>query len=240
MNQMVLGPHRGKRAYSYPGPKPRASKPMSTPLIILVHGLWMSGFQLGVLRHRLESRSRFRVIPFTYPTVSGTMADHVRQLLVFARAQKAAELHLVGHSLGGLVVLRALQVTDDLPPGRAVLLGAPLQGSKAAQGVARMLPFGRAILGAAVNEECIDCSPRVWEGHRDVGVVAGCMKVGLGCLFADLQSEHDGTVMVEETRLPGAKDHIVLGTTHSGMLFSGEVAEQTVHFLRTGGFRRHG
>ena len=50
-------------------------------------------------------------------------------------------------------------------------------------------------------------------------------------------TDHDGTVLVEETRLPGAKDHIVVGTTsHSGMLFSGEVAEQAVHFLTHGKF----
>ena len=31
------------------------------PLILLVHGLWMSGFELGVLKHRLESDGRFRL-----------------------------------------------------------------------------------------------------------------------------------------------------------------------------------
>jgi hypothetical protein len=64
------------------------------------------------------------------------------------------------------------------------------------------------------------------------------MGLGLGRLFADLNADHDGTVLVEETRLPGAKDHIVLSTSHTGMLFSAEVAEQARWFLRTGTFRR--
>lgn len=211
---------------------------MAVPLVILVHGLWMSGFELGVLKHRLEHEGRLRALAFSYPSVAGSMADHVRSLVDFARAQRAEQLHFIGHSLGGLVILRALQSTDDLPPGRAVLLGTPLQGSKTAQGVARLLPFGKAILGAAVHEEIIECESREWTGHRDIGVIAGSMGLGLGRLVADLHADHDGTVLVEETRLPGAKDHLVLHTSHTGMLFSQEVAEQAAHFLACGEFRK--
>lgn len=216
-----------------------ASNSAASPAtIVLVHGLWMSGFQLKVLQHRLESAGDFRVVSYTYPTVSGAMSDHVRGLLELARKQRVNELHFVGHSLGGLVILRALELTDDLPPGRAVLLGTPSQGSRAAQGVARVVPFGKTILGAAVNAECIDCAPRAYTGHRDVGVIAGSMGLGLGRLFATLESNHDGTVLVEETYLPGAKDHIVLSISHTGMLFSTEVADQATCFLRSGSFRR--
>jgi pimeloyl-ACP methyl ester carboxylesterase len=211
---------------------------MSSSLVILVHGLWMSGFELGAIKHRLETGGRFRALPFSYPSVHGAMSDHVRGLIDFARAQKADRLHFVGHSLGGLVILRALEITDDLPPGRAVLLGSPCQGSRAAQGVARILPFGKALLGAAVNAECIEHAPREWSGRREVGVIAGSMRMGLGRLFAHLDAEHDGTVLVEETHLPGAKDHIVLGVSHTGMLFSAEVVEQAAEFLEHGAFRR--
>lgn len=206
--------------------------------VILVHGLWMSGFQLSILKHRLEGEGHLHVAPFSYPSM-GSMSDHVRSLIDFARAQNFEQLHFVGHSLGGLVILRALQITDDLPPGRAVLLGTPLQGSKAAQSIARLLPFGKAILGAAVNEECIQSSVREWSGRRDVGVIAGSMGLGLGRLFTTLDDEHDGTVLVNETRLPGAKDHIVLHISHTGMLFSTEVAEQALSFLNEGRFKRH-
>jgi hypothetical protein len=207
--------------------------------VILVHGLWMSGFELGVLKHRLESAGDLRAIAFSYPSISGCMSDHVQSLLQFARthAQGFEQLHFVGHSLGGIVILRALQLEDDFPPGRAVLLGTPLQGSRAVRGVAR-LPFGRTILGNAVQEECVDVTPREWTGEREVGVIAGSIGMGLGRMFASLDTDHDGTVLVEETRLPGARDHIVLSTSHTAMLFSAEVAEQTAYFLKHGVFRR--
>lgn len=198
----------------------------------------MSGFELAVIERRLEANGSLRTLAFSYPSLAGSMSDHVRSLIDFARAQKTERLHFVGHSLGGLVVLRALELTADLPPGRAVLLGTPLQGSKAAQGIARLIPFGKALLGAALREECIDCSPREWSGRREVGVIAGSMGLGLGRLFAQFDSDHDGTVMVEETRLPGAKDHIVLATSHTGLVLSAKVAEQVAHFLEHGVFNR--
>ncbi len=206
--------------------------------VILVHGLWMSGFELGVLKHRLDAAGGLRSIPFSYHSISGCMSDHAQALLQFARAHSAQQVHFVGHSLGGIVILRALELAgDDLPPGRAVLLGTPLQGSCAAQGVSR-LPFGKTILGMAVQEECISCTAHEWSGSREVGIIAGSMGLGLGRLFANLNTDHDGTVLVEETKLPGARDHIVLSTSHTSMLFSAEVAEQTAHFLKEGSFSR--
>jgi pimeloyl-ACP methyl ester carboxylesterase len=206
-------------------------------LAILVHGLWQSGLEFFVIRRRLQADGSMRALSFSYPTVVGSMSDHVRRLIECARAHKAERLHFVGHSLGGLVVLRALQVTDDLPPGRAVLLGSPLQGSRTAQSLAR-LPFGRSLLGDALAEECIEWSPREWSGRREVGVIAGSVGLGVGRLVANLDDAHDGTVLVEETRLPGAKDHLVLATTHTGLLVSAAVAEQTRHFLDHGMFKR--
>jgi pimeloyl-ACP methyl ester carboxylesterase len=214
-----------------PGPAPG--------LVILVHGLWQSGLELFVMRRRLQADGSLRALFFTYPTVVGTMSNHVRRLIDCARAHKAEQLHFVGHSLGALVVLRALEITDDLPPGRAVLLGPPLQGSRTAQSLARW-PFGRALLGGALTQECVEWSPRQWSGRREVGVIAGSLGLGVGRLLANLDTVHDGTVLVEETRLPGARDHIVLPASHTGMLVSARVAAQTRHFQEHGAFERAG
>lgn len=208
-------------------------------LAILVHGLWMRGPALTVIKRRLEVDGSWRALLFSYPTIVGAMSDHVRRLIDFAHthAQRSERLHFVGHSLGGLVILKALSVTDDLPPGRAVLLGSPLQGSRTVQRLVRV-PLGRTLLGSALVEECVDCPPREWSGRRDVGVIAGSMRFGMGRVLGNLGAEHDGTVTVEETRLPGAKDHIVLPASHTGLLMSAEAAAQTRYFLENGIFSR--
>lgn len=210
---------------------------MSSSLVILVHGLWMSGFELTMLRRRLHAAD-LRTVAFTYPSTTRPMREHAQRLIDFARAQKTDRLHFVGHSLGGIVILRALQISEELPAGRALLLGSPLQGSSAAAGMAKKLPFGRAMLGMTVNEECIDCQPRAWTGQREIGVIAGSSRRGLGRFFTQMDGDHDGTVLVSETQLPGAKDHLVVSASHSGMVFAGDVANQAVHFLTHGQFRR--
>jgi len=211
---------------------------MAEPLTVLLHGLWMHGFELGILRRRLQSSTGMRTVTFSYPSMRGGLAEHVRRLLEFARRQDVEQLHFVGHSLGGLVILDTLRVTNDLPPGRAVLLGTPFQGSRAAQNVVRAVPFGRTMLGLAAYQELVDGKPRQWSGRRDIGVIAGSYNVGLGRLFVSRDAESDGTVLVSETLLPGAADHIVLRTSHTSMLFSPEVAGQAAHFLQQGSFRR--
>ena len=42
-------------------------------------------------------------------------------------------VHLVGHSMGGVLILRALQADPGMPPGRVVLMGAPVRGSAVAR-----------------------------------------------------------------------------------------------------------
>jgi len=54
----------------------------------------------------------------------------------------------------------------------------------------------------------------------------------------DVPEPSDGVVTVDETRLPGLSDHLVLPVSHSGMLISREVALQTAAFLRYGRFER--
>lgn len=206
-----------------------------TEHVIIVHGLWMTGIELGVLQHRLRAEYGFEASIFSYPTITGTMAEHVASLRSYAQAQKCERLHFVGHSLGGIVALKLLESIDDLPPGRIVCLASPMQGSCAVNGFARW-PFAKAALGAAICDEVLSTKPRKWDGHRDVGLIAGSLSIGLGRLFADFQEPSDGTLLVSETKLDGAKDHIVMPVSHTGIVFSAEATQQTAKFLRTGRF----
>lgn len=203
--------------------------------IIIVHGLWMTGLELGVLQHRLRADHGFEGSIFSYSSITGTMAEHVASLRTFALAQPCERLHFVGHSLGGIVALKLLESSNDLPPGRVVCLASPMQGSCAVSGFARW-PFARAALGAAICDEVLATKPRQWDGRRDVGIIAGSLSIGLGRLFADFQEDSDGTLLVSETKLEGAKDHIVMPVSHTGMVFSAEVTAQIAKFLREGKF----
>jgi pimeloyl-ACP methyl ester carboxylesterase len=180
---------------------------------------------------------------FRYHSVGKGLVENALALRVFLGGVRADTLHLVGHSLGGLVILelfaraRARDMGGDLslPPGRIVLLGSPVQGSQAARNLAR-LGIGRHILGRTAHETLLPERDCRWHGGRDVGVIAGNVPVGAGRLVGRFHSPSDGTVLVAETHLPGAKQHISLPTTHTGLVYSPEVARRTASFLRDGVF----
>ncbi|TAL90599.1 MAG: alpha/beta hydrolase [Rhodanobacter sp.] len=203
--------------------------------VILLHGLWMRGFALSMLHRRLMEAG-FRVHRFDYLSVAGS-EQHILDRLHVRMAGLAGEaeaVHLVGHSLGGLLALRACGEPDTLPPGRIVCLGSPLRGSAAAREMARWGRGGELLLGH--NRQLIEQGFERWDGAREVGAIAGRMPLGLGAMLGHFEGEHDGTVAVEETRLPGLADHCVVESNHTSLLFSPEVARLVAGFLYTGHF----
>jgi len=204
--------------------------------VVLVHGLWVHGIAMELMRRRV-AHCGYRALAYSYPSMRLTLAENAERLQRYCRDIAAPRLHFVGHSLGGLIILRMLERAPGLPPGRAVLLGSPVAGSLAARRLAR-LPAGRAALGRTAPEWHEAAPPRAHTG-REIGVIAGRLPVGIGRIVApDLPAPSDGVVSVAETRLPAARDHIVLDVNHFGMLLSRSVTRQVCAFLRDGAFAR--
>ena len=204
-----------------------------TDHIILLHGLWMRGFALGLLHRRLMEEG-FRVHRFDYMSVATTQEHIVTRLRTQMAGYGPDTVHLVGHSLGGLLALRSCVEADDLPYGRIVCLGSPLKGSASARAFAGLGRGGEVLLGH--NRALMEQGFESWQGPREVGMVAGRLPIGLGAMLGHIEGEHDGTVAVEETLLPGLGDHCTVETSHTGLLLSAEVARLTTQFLRQGKF----
>ena len=209
---------------------------MSTA-IVYVHGLWLKGHEAAWLRRRLARDLGAETHAFSYSSVSAGAAANALKLAEFLAQIPADTLHLVGHSLGGLVILKLFEIAPPTAMGRIVLLGSPVCGSRVAQRLAD-LPYGRKILGLTVDDELLTPRPRRWQAACDLGVIAGDVGLGLGRLVGRFAEPNDGTVAVSETYLEGAADHWVGRASHSGMLFSAAVAKQTAAFLRGGRFER--
>jgi pimeloyl-ACP methyl ester carboxylesterase len=205
--------------------------------VVYVHGLWMTGLEGGLLRYRLAKYLNAYAPRFAYPSMRLDISANAHLLGRRLQEIEADTLHLVGHSLGGLVIYNMFQEFDanSLPPGRVVLLGSPLGGSRAARNLARW-NFGKAIMGRVVREELLTPTTRQWMVSKELGVIAGTVNVGLGRIVNSQTGPSDGTIYVDETRIEGMKQHLLMQVSHTGMTFSKPVAKQVAKFLQSGEF----
>jgi len=213
---------------------PRRAESGAPRVAILVHGLWMPGMVMTPLAARL-TRAGYRCHLYDYAGREQPLAANAERLVHFARQVGAA--HFVGHSLGGLVVLEALNSDPTLAVERVALLGTPARGCLAARRLARH-GFGRWMLG---ESEALWREGRAarWNRREQLGVIAGTFPFGLGRTFGRLPGANDGVVGIEEARIDGMAAFTALPVSHSGMLLSTRVALSLRAFLETGSFPTH-
>jgi pimeloyl-ACP methyl ester carboxylesterase len=201
--------------------------------VILLHGLWVPAVVMTPLAARL-AQAGFRCHLFSYHGRERPLDAHAERLARFARELGPA--HFVGHSLGGLVILEALQQHADIRAGRVVLLGTPVRGNFAGRRLGQH-GWGRWFLGSTRSLWSEGHELR-WTRPEPLGVLAGSLPVGLGRLFGPLPGPNDGVVRLEETEVEGMRERVVLRVGHSAMLLSARVAAQVVAFLRDARFTR--
>lgn len=113
-------------------------------VVVLVHGVFASAGVLRPLREHIEQASTAKTASFSYPPWFGVRELATRLGALVARLPPHVHLHLVGHSLGGLVAREyAQRVPRDTRVVQTISLASPFAGTRQA----RWLPvaFGRDI-----------------------------------------------------------------------------------------------
>ena len=72
--------------------------------VVLVHGIWMSGIEMSLLRYRLQ-RCGYKTYQFHYASLRQTPAENAVALNRFLKKIKSTQIHLLAHSLGGIVLM---------------------------------------------------------------------------------------------------------------------------------------
>jgi len=208
---------------------------------VLLHGVWSHGAALTLLKRHLEHEYGFDVRVFNYQFLQCSLDENAKALADFVEENELSDSNLVGHSLGGVILLRMLANGLQSVSGRIVCLGSPLRGSRAAD-VLDAMDWGEAVLGRSVATGVVENTASEWAQEvcqkYDVGVIAGDAPYGVGQFIATFDGPNDGTVAVAETHLEGQKDHIVLPTSHKGLVLTREPADQIAAFLKRGEFLR--
>lgn len=112
-------------------------------VVVLLHGLFATAGVLRPMRRALERHRHVRVASFTYAPGPGAEAVAARLEGIVASMPADAEIHLVGHSMGGIVA-RYFAVTRRDPRVRSTItLATPFGGVRGAHVLG--LPFARDI-----------------------------------------------------------------------------------------------
>ncbi len=180
---------------------------------------------LEPLRRALQ-RQGYRAVSWRYASLRGSIETHAGRLAIKAKALdedcSVERLHFVGHSMGAIVVRRALAIARPRKLGRVVLLAPPNGGARLADLALRL--FGQRL--NAARELCSRPDSYVNQlappGDLDCGIIAAAW---------------DHVVPLASTHLPSERDHIVLRSLHT-LPLHWHTPAQVGNFLREGRFLR--
>lgn len=222
---------------------------MGKPRVVLLHGLFRTGFSLWMLQRRLESEG-FEVLNHSYPSrragiseLAKAVADRIHEAF---GGPGSEPINFVTHSLGG-IISRALiaEQAERLPEvRRVVMLAPPNQGAQIVDRLKHLWLF-QVVAGQAGLELTRESEGPgedfgryvlpVGDRAPQVGIIAGGRGKEPG--FARwLEGDNDGTVEVSATLLRGAQDHVLVPHIHTFIMNAPVAIENSLLFLRRGRF----
>jgi len=209
--------------------------------VVLLHGLARTSTSMNKMQRELD-HAGYLTANIDYPSRDHTveeLADTVvPEGLEACRVQEGvASIHFVTHSLGGILLRQYLSNNEIADLGRVVMLGPPNQGSAAVDELIDVPgfdwvngPAGRQ-LGKGEDSVPLKLGPAEFE----LGVIAGNRTID-PITSAVLENPDDGRVSVEDTRLDGMADFVVVEHSHAFMMRMRKPIELTKAFLRSGSF----
>ena len=203
--------------------RPRISQ-LSRELVVLTHGFMANRWLLTPLARRLRKRG-WQTSLWGYQSLTPSVLTHAArfadELARVAQTPGIDTLHVVAHSMGGIVTRAALSRYTPEKLGRLVMLAPPNRGSFVATATAGLM--GR--LFRPVSELTTAPESLVNRLAEPIGVETGVIAAGF-----------DQLVSLESTRLAMPHQHITLPCMHSSLLFRRDAARLTAEFLERGVF----
>ena len=148
------------------------------------------------------------------------------------RMNGGSDLHLVGHSLGGVVALRLKHMRPDLNVHRVVQLGSPNRGSAVAHTL-REVRIAREFFGPVLSELAEDPG-KDGKPDPDVMAVAGAAMPRWIAQQYGMRGLNDGLVSVRSAWGWAAGKRRRVESIHGWLPLSAEVADDVIAFLKTG------
>lgn len=222
-------------------PLPALAQDARAELVVLLHGLARSPNSMADMAASLKAAG-FEVCNLGYPSTEHSIEDLAsKQVLPDVLKCIGAEprkVNFVTHSLGGIIV-RQLKGSAGLAFGRVVMLGPPNGGSEVVDKLGGLAPFEwiNGPAGQQLGTGKASVPRALGATDLEVGVIAGQNSIN-PILSWLIPGPDDGKVSIENAKLKGMRDFLVVPVSHPFLMKDRDVIMQTIHFLRSGAFAR--
>ena len=208
-------------------------------LVVLLHGIGRTHLSMRPIEKALI-KENYHTLNIHYPSRKLPIEDLAT--FVFNKIKDFPhysdfEIHIVSHSMGGIVT-RVLLDQYPLPNfKRIVMLAPPNQGSEVADFFrnSRLYQYFYGPSGQQLSTHYAKESPFPLIKH-ELGIIAGSLCIEPLSYFL-LPKKNDGMVTIESTKLFEMTDHLILPVTHSFLMFNKKVIKQIIIFLEAGKFK---
>ena|ERR1700757_135773 len=220
------------------------SAPMKTHIgregVVLLHGIGRTSRSMRKLERSLQ-QAGLATLNLTYASRKKPLeqlAEEIHPAISQFSEAIHGPLHIVGHSMGGLLARVYVARYRPCRLGRVVMLGTPNGGSEIADLLQDTLLY-RSYYGPAglqlttLPDDTLALLPPV---DYPVGIVAGTRALNPIAWRCNLPRPNDGCVSIESSKLAGMADHIAIRATHVGLSRHRDAIRQTITFLSEGRF----
>lgn len=210
--------------------------------VVLLHGLARSSASMNKLENALQNKG-FITCNIDYPStkypVEILAREHILPKIVDCIGSLDVPICFVTHSMGGIVV-RYLAEHALVPHiGRVVMLSPPNKGSEVVDRLGKtwLFKFINGPAGQQLGTDRESLPLQLEPASFEVGIITGSRSINL-ILSLMIKGKDDGKVSIENAKLQGMKDFMVLPSSHPFIMKNKTAIDQTIFFLNHGVFQK--
>lgn len=206
--------------------------------VILFHGMARSHHSMEGMQDFLTGAG-YHTVNVHYPSTSQDVAtissSYFDEALARCAQFKPDTIHLVSHSLGGIIIRYSLQKKLPAKLGRVVMLSPPNKGSEATDNLKdwALYKWLNGPAGQQLGTAPDSLPNRLGPATFPVGIITGDEHALFDWWLAEMiPGKDDGKVSIESAKLDGMIDFLVVSESHPFIMDAEDVQRQTLHFLQ--------
>ncbi|MBN2676177.1 MAG: lipase [Alphaproteobacteria bacterium] len=205
--------------------------------VILLHGILKTSRHMRPLADFLIKQG-YSVQNIDYPSTKYDLEELTEMIWHKVKWLQKDKVHLIGYSMGGLLIRVLLKKHKLKNLGKVVQIGTPNHGSEVADFLKKSWLyrkiFGQAGQQLVTNQKSFEhLIGQSVEGEW--GIIAGSFSLDpISSIF--LKGLNDGKVSVQNTKIKGMSDHCFVSASHLFLPKNHDVHQKVLSFLKTGIF----